>query len=227
MSLYDNYHRVKENISLACEQSKRANEEVQLIAVSKFHSIEAIKEVASYGQRDFGENYIQEALGKISLMPDLNWHAIGAIQSKKTKDIINTFKLIHTLGSNSFLEELVKRVPISSPQDVLLQINIGREAQKSGIMPEDIFAFFEQVLKHNNINVLGLMCLPPFDDEPENTRPYFIEMRNLKEKVEEEFKVKLKHLSMGMSGDFKVAIAEGATIIRVGTDIFGTRAKKI
>ncbi len=222
-ALYERYNKVKEQISLACKQAGRAEHEISLIAVSKRHSIESIKEIASYGQKDFGENYIQEALEKIEDMPNLSWHAIGAIQSKKTKDIIGKFDLIHTLASQSFLTELAKKLPENAEQNVLLQINIGRENQKAGLLAEECFDFVEKVLSVNKLNLQGLMCLPPFADDAEITRPYFTSLRKLKDKIEQEFQIKMPHLSMGMSGDFQVAIQEGATIIRVGTDIFGSR----
>ncbi len=221
--LFENYHRVKKNISLACQKAQRDENHVKLIAVSKFHPIESIVEVASYGQKDFGENYIQEALEKITVRPDLTWHAIGPIQSKKTKDIVGKFSLIHTLATPSFLQELIKRVPQDSVQELLLQVNIGREEQKSGLLPEDCLDFMRQILPLQHLKVVGLMCLPPFNDDAEVTRPYFRQMRELRDSLVKELDTHLPHLSMGMSGDFQVAIEEGATIIRVGTDIFGQR----
>ncbi len=225
-NLYDNYHRVKDKVAKACQSASRPESEVTLVAVSKLHSIEAIKEIASYGQKDFGENYIQEALGKITQIPELNWHAIGPVQSKKTKEIIGKFTLIHTLSSPSFLAELEKRLPKNTVQNVLLQVNIGQEEQKSGLLPEDCAKFLEKVLMVDKIKLQGLMCLPPYHEDENITRPFFVQMRKLKEKLEQEFQVKIPHLSMGMSTDFVAAIEEGATIVRVGSDIFGTRPVK-
>jgi len=221
--LFERYHKVREQIALACKAAAKDESKLSLVAVSKFHPIESIKELASYGQKDFGENYIQEALEKIEEMPHLNWHSIGPIQSKKTKDIIGKFTLLHTLATESFQQELVKRVPLNMPQEVLLQINIGREQQKSGLLPEETLDFIQKILPAKNIAVVGLMCLPPYHENPELTRPYFIQMRTLRDNLEKELNIKLPQLSMGMSGDFAVAIEEGATIIRVGTDIFGPR----
>ena len=161
---------------------------------------------------------------KIAVRPDLKWHAIGPIQHKKTKDIIGKFSLIESLATDSFLHELEKRTQNANcTQDVLVQVNIGREEQKSGLLPEDLISFAQKVLAVPTLNLCGLMCLPPLDENPEHTRPYFIELRELKEKLEKELEITLPHLSMGMSADFPVAIEEGATIIRVGTDIFGSR----
>lgn len=222
--LSERYFKVKSRISEACKKAGREEQSVKLVAVSKFHPIEAIIEVAELGQKEFGENYIQEALEKIAVRPDLNWHAIGPIQHKKTKDIIGKFSLIESLATDSFLQELSKRTKNANcTQDVLLQVNIGREEQKSGLLPEDLIPFAQKVLAVPTLKLCGLMCLPPLDENPEHTRPYFIQLRELKEKLEKELGIKLPHLSMGMSADFPAAIEEGATIVRVGTDIFGPR----
>lgn len=222
--LAERYYKVKERIHKACQKAGRSEDSVKLVAVSKFHPIEAVIEVAELGQKEFGENYIQEALEKIAVRPDLNWHAIGPIQSKKAKEIVGKFCLIESLATDSLLAELAKRTKNeASAQEVLLQVNIGREEQKSGLMPEDLLPFAKKVLEIPTLKLSGLMCLPPLDDNPENTRPYFVELRKLKEKLEKEFGLDLPHLSMGVSADFPVAIEEGATIIRVGTDIFGAR----
>lgn len=222
--LSERYLKVKERVREACKKAGRDEQSVKLVAVSKFHPIDAIIEVAGLGQKEFGENYIQEALEKIAVRPDLNWHAIGPIQHKKTKDIIGKFSLIESLATDSFLQELEKRTKAANcTQDVLLQVNIGREEQKSGLLPEDLIPFAQKVLAVPSLKLCGLMCLPPLDENPEHTRPYFIQLRELKEKLEKELGVQLPHLSMGMSADFPVAIEEGATIIRVGTDIFGPR----
>lgn len=222
--LAERYNNVKERIRIACKNAGRSEDSVTLVAVSKFHSIEDIIEVAALGQKEFGENYIQEALEKIAVRPDLKWHAIGPIQSKKTKDIIGKFALIESLATDSFLAELEKRTKGSNQiQEVLLQVNIGREEQKSGLLPEEVLDFAKKVLLVPTLQLSGLMCIPPLDLEPEHTRPFFKELREIKENLEKELSLSLPHLSMGMSADFPVAIEEGATIIRVGTDIFGPR----
>lgn len=222
--LAERYNKVKERIRIACKNAGRSEDSVTLVAVSKFHSIEDIIEVAALGQKEFGENYIQEALEKIAVRPDLKWHAIGPIQSKKTKDIIGKFALIESLATDSFLAELEKRTKGSNQiQEVLLQVNIGREEQKSGLLPEEVLDFAKKVLLVPTLKLSGLMCIPPLDLEPEHTRPFFKELREIKENLEKELSLSLPHLSMGMSADFPVAIEEGATIIRVGTDIFGPR----
>lgn len=222
--LAERYNNVKERIRIACQNAGRSEDSVTLVAVSKFHSIDDIIEVANLGQKEFGENYVQEALEKIAIRPDLKWHAIGPIQSKKTKEIIGKFTLIESLATDSFLAELEKRTKNSNQiQEVLLQVNIGREEQKSGLLPEDVIDFAKKVLLVPTLKLVGLMCIPPLDLEPEHTRPFFKELREIKENLEKELSISLPHLSMGMSADFPIAIEEGATIIRVGTDIFGPR----
>ncbi len=222
--LAERYNNVKERIHIACQNAGRSEDSVTLVAVSKFHSIDDIIEVANLGQKEFGENYVQEALEKIAVRPDLKWHAIGPIQSKKTKEIIGKFTLIESLATDSFLAELEKRTKNSNQiQEVLLQVNIGREEQKSGLLPEDVVDFAKKVLLVPTLKLVGLMCIPPLDLEPEHTRPFFKELREIKENLEKELSISLPHLSMGMSADFPIAIEEGATIIRVGTDIFGPR----
>lgn len=222
--LAERYLKVKERVREACRKAGRDENSVKLVAVSKFHPIEAIVEVAELGQKEFGENYIQEALEKIAVRPDLCWHAIGPVQSKKAKEIIGKFSLIESLATESLLQELAKRTQNAGcTQDVLLQVNIGREEQKSGLLPEELLPFAQKVLEVPQLKLCGLMCLPPLDDNPEHTRPYFIQLRELKENLEKELGLALPHLSMGMSADFPTAIEEGATIIRVGTDIFGPR----
>ena len=222
--LAERYNNVKERIRIACQNAGRSEDSVTLVAVSKFHSIDDIIEVANLGQKEFGENYVQEALEKIAIRPDLKWHAIGPIQSKKTKEIIGKFTLIESLATDSFFAELEKRTKNSNQiQEVLLQVNIGREEQKSGLLPEDVIDFAKKVLLVPTLKLVGLMCIPPLDLEPEHTRPFFKELREIKENLEKELSISLPHLSMGMSADFPIAIEEGATIIRVGTDIFGPR----
>lgn len=221
--LFDRYHAVQAKIHDACKVAGRNIEDVTLVAVSKFHPIGAIAAVASYGQKDFGENYIQEALAKIAQLPQLNWHAIGNIQSKKAKDIVGKFQLLHALSSHSLCEELAKRMSPHEKQDVLIQVNIGHEDQKSGILPENMLEYTQKIKAYANIQISGFMCIPPFNDDACATRPYFTKMRQLRDHIEKELDIVLPHLSMGMSGDFTEAICEGATIIRVGTDIFGQR----
>ena len=210
---------------------------VRLVAVSKFHPASAIAELYGLGQRDFGENYMQEARAKQDELSGLGirWHAIGAVQSNKAKDVAGRFHLLHTLASESLARALVRRLPDGLSQDVLLQINIGREPQKSGLMPEDAERFIASLQSEGllcngeggqGLRIRGLMCIPPRCGEGEEARPFFVAMRNLRDRLASASGIDLPELSMGMSGDYRQAVAEGATMIRVGTDIFGARPVK-
>ncbi|MFN3870166.1 MAG: YggS family pyridoxal phosphate-dependent enzyme [Aquificaceae bacterium] len=218
---------VEERIIKACERAGRERGHILLLGASKGVPLERIREFYTCGLSIFGENRVQEFLKKWECLKDLpiNWHFIGRLQSNKVKYIIDKVSLIHSLDRESLLEELEKRAKaISKVQEVLVEVNVGGEETKGGIEPENLKAFFEKVLKAEHIKVLGLMCIPPYREDPEEVRPYFSFLRRLKEDLEKEFGVKLPHLSMGMSHDFEVAIEEGATIIRVGTLLFGGRS---
>jgi len=217
---------VEIRIRKACERAKRKREEVILLGASKSVSSSKIKEYYQCGLSVFGENRVQEFLKKYEDLKDLSidWHFIGTLQSNKVKYIIDKVSLIHSLDRESLAQEINKRSQaIGKIQEVLIEVNIGEEASKGGLKPEELFSFYERVLTFNNIKVLGLMCIPPYKEDPNEVRPYFEKLRKLKEKLEWEFSVKLPHLSMGMSHDFEVAIEEGATIVRIGTLLFGKR----
>ena len=209
---------------------------VRLVAISKFHPAESIAELCRLGQLDFGENYMQEARAKQAALAGMGirWHATGPVQSNKAKEAAGNFFLLHTLGSDSLARALLRRLPEGLAQDVLVQVNIGEEPQKSGVAPDQLPAFIEGLLKEDLISaegpglrLRGLMCLPPNCGEGELARPYFSRMRVLRDALEARFGLALPELSMGMSGDYRQAIAEGATMIRVGTDIFGERPRKV
>ena len=209
---------------------------VRLVAISKFHPAESIAELCRLGQLDFGENYMQEARAKQAALAGLGirWHATGPVQSNKAKEAAGNFFLLHTLGSDSLARALLRRLPEGLAQDVLVQVNIGEEPQKSGVAPDQLPAFIEGLLKEGLISaegpglrLRGLMCLPPNCGEGELARPYFSRMRALRDELEARFGLALPELSMGMSGDYRQAIEEGATMIRVGTDIFGERPRKV
>lgn len=230
--LEDNWRRVLDEMGEAVRQAGRAPGEVRLVAVSKFHPAEAVAVLAALGQRDFGENYIREARAKQDYMAlhcphtPVDWHAIGPIQSNKAKDAAGRFRLIHSLASLKLAKALAARPErgTGAAQGALLQVNIGKEPQKSGVLPADLPALVEDLLPVPGISLQGLMCLPPNCGEGERARPYFIRLRNLRDGLEQRFGLHLPHLSMGMSGDFIQAIEEGATLIRVGTALFGSRS---
>lgn len=237
VALKECWQRVLHGKAEAERMSGRNPGEVQLVAVSKFHPAAAIAALARFGQRDFGENYMQEARAKqVELARlSLNWHAIGPIQTNKAKDAAGHFALIHTLASLGLAKALARRLPEGTRQDVLIQVNIGEEPQKSGVNPAELFVFVEALLKSGLVQedantpglcVRGLMCLPPHCGEAEAARPYFVRLRTLRDALCQRFGLALPELSMGMSGDYVQAIEEGATIIRVGTEIFGPRPAK-
>lgn len=224
---------VRERLEQAARTTGRKPEDIRLIAVSKLHPAQNIRDVFALGQKCFGENYVQEALSKQDELSDLTdqgieWHFIGRLQTNKAKDVTGRFALIHTVDSAKLAETLARRLPDHiKVQPVLLQVNIGNEPQKAGIAEEALPALAEAVLEIPRIQVQGLMCLPPFFDDGEAARPYFAQLRQLAEGLRERVGLPLPELSMGMSGDCIQAVEEGATIVRIGTDIFGPRPIKL
>jgi pyridoxal phosphate enzyme (YggS family) len=202
---------VRKRIAEACARAGREAGSVTLIAVSKTKPLELLREAIQAGQRSFGENYAQEFRDKFEQEPGLDWHFIGALQTNKVKYVAGKAALVHTCDRLSLAQELAKRGP---GQRVLLEINIGREPQKAGVLPEDAAALLEQA-SALGLRCEGLMCIPPAEGDP---RVHFRALRELASKLG------LRELSMGMSADYEAAVEEGATIVRVGTAIFGSRA---
>jgi pyridoxal phosphate enzyme (YggS family) len=214
---------IEQRLARACERAGRKREEVLLLGASKYANAEKIREAYQCGMRAFGESRAQDFLKKFEELKDLpiDWHFIGNLQTNKVKYIIDKVSLIHSLDRPSLAEEIQKRAErLGKVQDVLIEVNVGKEETKGGVYEEDLEKLFEYCLSLKNLRVLGLMAIPPYKENPEEVRPYFVKLRKLKEKLEELYKVKLPHLSMGMSGDFEVAVEEGATIVRIGSAIF-------
>ena len=220
---------VRERLVDAARAAGRRPEEIRLVAVSKLHPVEAVQAAFALGQRAFGENYVQEALAKQEAFPELaaqggEWHCIGHVQTNKAKDVAGRFALIHTVDSVKFAETLARRLaPGANRQAVLVQVNIGDEAQKAGVPESDLPRLVESILNLPRLELRGLMCLPPFFDDGEAARPFFARLRVLHDETAARFGMTLPELSMGMSGDFVQAVREGATIVRIGSDIFGPR----
>lgn len=223
-----NTEKVCERVEKACDRSLRSTDEVTLVAVSKKFETDRITEAFEAGIRDFGENYAQEFRDKFNeIDPDINrqinWHFIGNLQKNKAKYVVGKVKLIHTLDKEDLAQELNKR---ASRQDVLvnclIEVNISGENSKSGICVSKVEVLVEKTAELKNIRVTGLMGMPPYMEDVEKTRPYFIKLRELRDKLQVNHPA-LEDLSMGMSSDFEVAVEEGATIIRVGSAIFGPR----
>jgi PLP dependent protein len=223
MTETDGLARVRAEIAEACREAKRDPASVTLIAVSKTFGVEAIAPVIAQGQRVFGENRVQEAKAKWPALqtqhPDLQLHLIGSLQSNKAKEAVALFDAIHSLDRASLAEALAKEIERQgrAPQ-LFVEINTGSEPQKAGVMPEEADAFIAKCREAYRLPIAGLMCIPPFEEAP---APHFA----LTAKIAQRNGLKL--LSMGMSADFATAIAFGATHVRVGTAIFGTRPKPL
>jgi len=206
---------VRARIVAACARAGRDPTSVTLVAVSKSQPLEKLREAAAAGQRVFGENYAQELGGKASSLPGCEWHFIGPLQTNKVKRVVGQAALIHTCDRLALAEEISKRARNAGVvQRVLLEVNVGREPQKAGVHPEGAAALLEQVRAMPGLRCEGLMCIPPATGDP---RPHFRALRELAQQLG------LAQLSMGMSADYEAAIEEGATLVRVGTAIFGER----
>ncbi|MFC1670828.1 YggS family pyridoxal phosphate-dependent enzyme [Spirochaetota bacterium] len=225
MSLADNYKRIEELISAAAQSSGRNSEDIELVAVSKTISTNIIQEAIDSGIRLFGENRIQEAKNKISqLNGDYSFHLIGHLQSNKSKDAVKLFNLIHSIDKISTAIKVNSEAEkINKVQKILIQVNSSGENTKNGVEPEETINFVRRIAELNNIEVLGLMTMAPFTDNSELIRKSFRLTKIILDKINDELNLNLKELSMGMSQDFELAIKEGATMVRVGTAIFGER----
>jgi len=224
--LAERTQQVKEALAEAARAAGRKTEDVSLVAVSKLHPASDIRALAETGQVDFGENYAQEALGKQEELADLDvrWHFIGGLQSNKAKFVAGNFALVHSVDSRKLANTLSnKALARETVQDMLLQVNIAGEEQKSGISVESLPELADAVMEMDGVRLCGLMTMPPFFDEPERARPVFARLRQLRDELEGQLGISLPHLSMGMTGDFVPAVEEGATLVRIGTRIFGAR----
>ena len=206
----------------------RKPDTVQLIAVSKRKNINAVTEAITAGAQHFGENYIQEAVGKIDIIGKTKacWHFIGHLQSNKAKTAVQYFDYIHTVDSLKLAGEINKQAQkINKIQKILLQVNIADEETKSGTRAEEAIELVKKICGFKNLSLQGLMCMPPYFSDPESARPYFKQLKTIMNTIKalDIENVSMDHLSMGMSNDFKVAIEEGSTMVRVGTSIFGRR----
>lgn len=224
--LAENLAAVRTAIADTARACGRGAEDVRLVAVSKHHPAEDVAALHRAGQRLFGENYVQEACAKQDALADLplEWHFIGGLQSNKAKFVAGRFQIVHSVDSIKLARVLHKKAgELKTIQDVMLQINLCCEDQKCGILEQDVDAQFEEVLQLQHLRIVGLMTMPWFCDEPERVRPVFARLRTLRDGLEQRFGVRLPELSMGMTGDFVQAVQEGATLVRIGTRIFGPR----
>ena len=219
---------VLDNIAAAAHISGRSVHDIELVAVSKTHDPEAIRAIAEAGQAVFGESRVQEARAKIPLLPSrLRWHFIGHLQKNKIRAALPFFELFHGVDSLEIAQQF-QRIAEEEGQrpKVLLEVNVAGEATKFGFKPERLAAQIEEIVALDRLEIAGLMAMAPLAPEAEQSRPFFAQARELRDLLEREAGVGLPHLSMGMSNDYAVAIEEGATLVRVGSAIFGARSGK-
>ena len=225
----ENLTEIRDRIKGACVKAQRDSDSVELIAVSKTFSTESILEAVDARQLHFGESRLQEAEGKIAVLPaSIHWHFIGRVQRNKVRKLLQNFEVIHAIDSlrlAAFSDEIATELGMFPK--VFLQVNVADEASKGGFSPDGLRTEMEGILALKRLDLLGLMTIPPAGPDAESARRWFSALRELRDVLEAEFAVKLPALSMGMSGDFEVAIEEGATHVRVGSAIFGKRAYRV
>lgn len=223
----ENLEQVRKNIEKACEHAGRDVNEVTLIAVSKTKPVSMLEEAYDAGSRDFGENKVQEIMDKYEMLPrDIRWHMIGHLQRNKVKYIVDKVCLIHSVDSLRLAAEISSQAEKKQAEvDILVEINIAQEESKFGISREEAINLVEEISKLPHIHVKGLMTIAPFVENPEDNRKYFKQIKELSVDITQKNidNVSMGILSMGMTGDYMVAIEEGATMVRVGTGIFGER----
>lgn len=229
MSIISNLEHLKSRLAVSSEKSGRKPEDITLVGVSKRISNELIIEGIQSGLTDLGENYAQEFRDKYEILNNygkINWHFIGHLQKNKIKYVIGKISLFHSLNSTSLAQEFDKRAErLGIRVNMLIEINTSGEESKTGITFEQSDRLLQESKGFKNININGFMTMAPYFDDPENARPYFRKLREYRDHISPEYP-EAKELSMGMSGDFEVAVEEGSTIVRVGTAIFGQRPEK-
>lgn len=229
MSIQEKYNEILDRKNAAAVRSGRRPEDVTLMAVTKTHPYSELNEVIDAGATDIGENKVQEVMEKYEHVKPVRWHLIGHLQTNKVKNIIDKVVMIHSVDSLHLAKEIDKRAAAAGKvMDILIQINSAMEETKTGIAAGELESLVREITAEcSNVRICGIMCIPPIAAEPEDNRPYFREAKQLFDEMgswelpEERFAPTV--LSMGMSGDFEVAIEEGATIVRVGSSIFGPR----
>jgi len=222
VTIAENWAAIRAKVAAACERAGRPASDITIVAVSKTHPASAIAEAAEAGAIDFGENYAQELAGKqAELSLPIRWHFVGRLQSNKAKLVAGKVALVHAVDSLGLAVELGKRA--QGVQPILLAVNLGGEATKGGVTGETALGLAKELAAVANVRLDGLMTLPPPSDDPAASRPVFEALRELRTRIAGELGVALPILSMGMSGDYEVAIGCGATHVRIGTAIFGGR----
>src|SRR5256714_8280907 len=227
-SIAENLERVRGQIAQAATKSGRAIDDIELVAISKTHEAAKVREAAEAGQTLFGESRVQEARVKIPELPsNLRWHFVGHLQKNKIRQALSLFEMIHSVDSLALAQDINRIAEEEGfyPR-VLLEVNVAGEGSKFGFAPDDLREQMEALLGVPRLSIEGLMCIPPLAVESQDSRKFFVQVRELRDSLEKEFNMKLPQLSMGMTQDFPIGIQEGATLVRVGTAIFGERSKK-
>jgi pyridoxal phosphate enzyme (YggS family) len=227
MFLHDNLISVQSKIVAAAARSSRKASDIELLAVTKTVSVDDIREAMDAGLRLFGENRVQELLTKQPNLPSsLRWHLIGHLQSNKVRKVLPVVEAIHSVDSVDLAHD-INRIAAELGQypKVYLEVNVAGEASKHGFAPDKLEAELEALLALDRIEIQGLMCVPPISKEPEDSRKHFVFLREFRDKLEKLAGIPFPALSMGMSGDYEIAVEEGATLVRVGSAIFGSRVK--
>ena len=227
LSIAENLERVRKQIAHAAAKAGRTVDEIELVAITKTHPAEKVREAIEAGQTLFGESRVQEARVKIPELPsNLHWHYVGHLQKNKIRHALPLFELFHGVDSLALAQEM-NRIAADEglhPR-VLLEVNVAGEGSKFGFSPDKLREQMEGLLALQRLSILGLMIIPPLGDKAEASRKYFVQLRELRDRLQTEFHVDLPQLSMGMTQDFPIAVDEGATLVRVGTAIFGERTR--
>ena len=226
-SITENLERVRLQIAQTAAKVGRAVDEIELVAISKTHDAVKVREAIEAEQRLFGESRVQEARVKIPELPsNLRWHFVGHLQKNKIRHALPLFELIHSVDSLALAQDINRIAEEDGLHPrVLLEVNVAGEGSKFGFTPEKLREDLENLLALPRLSILGLMTIPPIAEEAEASRKYFVQLRELRDRLQTEFHVDLAQLSMGMTQDFAIAVEEGATLVRVGTAIFGERSK--
>jgi PLP dependent protein len=228
VSIAENLESVREQITQAAAKAGRAVNEIELVAITKTHPAEKVREAVDDGHTLFGESRVQEARAKIPELPsNLRWHFVGHLQKNKIRHALPLFELFHGVDSLALAEEM-DRIAAEEGEHprVLLEVNVAGEGSKFGFKADTLRAEIGSLVALPRLSIEGLMCIPPLAEEAEGSRKFFVQLRDLRNSLEKEFAVKLPQLSMGMTQDYWIAVEEGATLVRVGTAIFGERSKR-
>jgi len=224
----ENLNYVREQIAQSAAKAGRAADDIELVAITKTHPAERVREAVDAGQQLFGESRVQEARAKIPELPSaLRWHFVGHLQRNKIRHALPLFELFQSVDSLALGQEMnrIANEEGMHPR-VLLEVNVAGEGSKFGFKPETLRTEMESLLALPRLSIEGLMIIPPLAEEAEASRTFFVQLRELRDALEKEFNIKLPRLSMGMTSDFPIAVEEGATLVRVGTAIFGERSRK-